>query len=559
MIQYSTQGEVLSTRVFWQRLVLYYFLMQSDEKDVQGAWGPLRSGLFRALWLTNVVSLVGSWMHDVGASWLMTSLAPSPFMVAMVQTATTLPFCLLALPAGALADMIDRRRLLIVTQIWMLVASVLLGVLTILGLTSPVVLLLFTFLLSLGASINLPAWQAVIPEMVPREQLPAAVTLNSVAFNIARCLGPALGGFVVGMVGPGFTFLLNGVSYTGVVAVLKRWKREVKDHTLPEERLIGAMRIGVRYVRNAPEVRSVLVHAGLFSVFGVSLWAFLPIVARQYLGLSSLGYGMLFGLFGTGGILGATLLQRLRDTFSLNTLVAASTILFAATILSLGYAHSVPVLAFAMVVGGAAWLILLSILNTVVQAVIPAWVRGRVLSVYMLVFFGGMAGGSAFWGSLAHAVGIPGALAISAACLVLQIPVTFVYKLSTGKGLDLRPSLHWPSPLAEGVPEPEEGPVLVVVEYRIDPARAKEFTEAMGGLKAIRLRDGAIRWNLFRNLPGQGTYIESFITESWAEHMRQHDRFTVSDREIEKKAFSFHIGSRPPKVMHFIAEPVRRR
>jgi MFS family permease len=527
-------------------------------QTLSSVWSPLRQPVFRAFWCANVVSLVGTWMHDVGAAWLMTSLAPSPFMVAMVQTATTLPLCLLAIPAGALADILDRRRLLLITQWWMLAASAVLGALTVLGATTPVVLLIFTFVLGVGGSLNMPVWQAALPELVPRELLPPAVTLNSVGFNIARVLGPALGGFVVGMIGPGFTFLLRSISYFGVIGVLKSWKRERREQTLPEERMIGAMRTGLRYVKNASEVRGVLVHVGFFSVFGCSLWAFLPVVARQLMHLSALGYGVLMGLFGAGGLLAAMFMPRLREVFSLNTLVAAGSIVFAGTMASLGYIRSLPVTGCAMVLSGMSWLVVLSILNTEIQTVIPSWVRGRVVSVYMLVLFGAMAGGSAFWGSVALTIGVPATLGISAVCLVVQTAITWRHRLSSREDLDLTPSRHRPrSGLAEE-PELYGGPVLVVNEYRIDPARAEEFTEAMSSLKKIRLRDGAIRWNLFRDLSDQGSYNESFVTESWAEHLRQHERFTVSDREALDKAHSFHIGGGRPEAKHFIAEAVRK-
>lgn len=505
-----------------------------------------------------MVSLVGAWAHDVAAAWLMTSLAPSPFMVAMVQTATTLPFCLLALPAGALADILDKRRLLLVTQTFMLIASAVLGVMTIVGLTTPMILLVFTFLLGLGGALNLPVWQAVIPELVPREELPSAVTLNSVGFNLARVAGPAIGGLVAGAVGPGVAFLLRSVSYGGIIRVVKRWKREVEEKTLPEERLIGAVQNGIRYVKNAPEVKAVLVHVGLFSFFGCSLWAFLPIVAREYLGLSALGYGMLFGLFGIGGISAAVILPRLQGAFSLNLLVAVNTIIFAAVIAALGYVHRIPLIACAVFLGGMAWLILLSILNTAIQAVIPSWVRGRVLSVYLLVFFGGLAGGSALWGSVAHTIGIPATLAVTSFGLLAQMAISYRHRLSRGEHLDLRPSDHWPSAGVAEEPELDEGPVLIIVEYEIDPSRAEDFGDAMRELRKVRLRGGAIHWNLFRSLTEPGTYVESFVTVSWAEHRRQHERWTVSDREAQSRVSAFLLKGGTPKAKHFIVQPIRR-
>jgi predicted MFS family arabinose efflux permease len=518
------------------------------------AWNPLKQAFFRTLWIANVASLVGTWMHEVGAAWLMTSLAPSPFMVAMVMTANTLPFFLLALPSGALADILDRRRLLLFAQVWMLCVSACLGMITVVGFTTPLILLTFTFFLSLGAAINAPVWQAIIPELVQRNDLPAAVTLGSIGFNIARVAGPALGGVVVAAFGSGATFLLNGASFLGVIIVLKRWRRVHKENILPEERLISAMRTGIRYVRNAPQVRMVLVHCLFFSFFSSILWAFLPIIARRDLGLSSLGYGALMGLFGAGGLSGAPLLHWLRRRVSLNLLVAVTTNLFGLSLLSLAFVRSMILVGIAMIAAGVAWLIVLSVFNMVIQAVIPAWVRGRVMSVYLLVFFAGMAAGSALCGTTATWIGIPAAMTIMSSCLIIGSFFAWRFRLTSGEELDLTPSQLRQSSAASNEPEMDQGPVLVTVEYHIDPLQAKEFARAMKPLKMIRRRDGAIKWNLFHNVSDAGHYVESFIIESWGEHLRQHERMTVSDREILDHAVSFHIGPERQSVEHFIAE-----
>ncbi len=522
-------------------------------------WSPLARPLFRALWTANVASLIGTWMHDVGAAWLMTSLSSKPFMVAMVQTATTLPFCLLSLPAGAVADMIDRRRLLIGTQAWMLAAAGTLGIITVTGNTTPAILLFFTFAMSLGAALNGPAWQAVIPEIVAREELAPAVTLGSVAFNIARACGPALGGLIVGIAGPGAAFLLNGLSFLGVIIVLKRWKRLPEETTLPAERFAGAVRTGIRYVRNAPEVMPVLIHTAIFTVFGTSLWAFLPIVARQVLHLPAFGLGILFGLFGAGGLIGAAVLPRIRRKTQLNRLIFLATIGYSLCLSVIGFGRSIVPVAAALLAAGFAWLIILSSLVAAIQGVSPSWVRGRVLSVHMLVFFGAMAGGSALWGAVAQVIGVPFTLGINALFLVIGAAVALPYQISSGEHLDLRPAQRWPQTSEGREPDMEAGPVLVVVEYDVDPETEARFVEAMGSLKTIRRRDGAIRWNLFRNLTEQGRFIESFIVESWLEHLRQHERFTVSDREVEEMVNRFLREGGGPRVMHFISEKVRQK
>jgi len=495
-------------------------------------------------------------MHEVGTAWLMTSLTMSPFTVSLIQTATTLPIFLVALPAGALADIVDRRRLLIFTQVWMLMAALGLGIATLAGSVSPIVLLFFVFVLSLGAAINGPAWQSVIPELVSREEMASAVTLGSVCFNIARAIGPALGGFVVSLVGPGFTFLLNAISFCGVVVVLKRWRRVPQESTLPAERLIGAMRTGLRYVRNAPPVKSVLIHTLIFSVFTCALWAFLPIVAREYLLLSAVGYGMLLGFFGGGALVGAYLLPKIRSRFSLNNIVAGTTILMAFTIAGLATVRSFIIILGILAAGGMAWLILISVFSIAVQAVIPSWVRGRVLSVFMLVFFGGFAGGSMLWGALAVWIGIPHTLLGVAVLLLMGIVLTQKYKLPTGEDLDLTPVQQLPSYLAEKGITNEERPVLVVIDRKIDQGEEANFLETVRPLKMLRLRDGAIRWNLFRDVTDPSHFIESFIVESWIEYLRQHERSTVSDREIEERVDAFHISDVPPETHHYIAEQI---
>jgi len=530
--------------------------VESSKITAKSAWSPLYQPFFRALWIANLVSLTGTWMHEVGTAWLMTSLTMSPFTVSLVQTATTLPIFFVALPAGALADIVDRRRLLLFTQMWMLLAALGLGITTLAGFVSPSVLLFFVFVLSLGAAINGPAWQSIIPELVSREEMPSAVTLGSVGFNIARAIGPALGGFVVSLVGPGFTFLLNAVSFCGVVIVLKRWHRVPQESTLPAERLIGAMRTGLRYVRNAPMVQAVLVHTLIFSVFTCALWAFLPIVAREYLQLSSVGYGMLLGFFGSGALVGAYLIPKIKSKFSLNNIVAGTTMLMALTIAGLATVRSFIVILAIMAAGGMAWLILISVFSIAVQAVIPSWVRGRVLSVFMLVFFGGFAGGSMLWGALAVVAGIPYTLVGVAILLLIGIVLTQKYKLPTGEDLDLTPVQQLPSHLTTKGITNEERPVLVVIDRKIDRGQEADFLEAVRPLKMLRLRDGAIRWNLFRDITDPSHFIESFIIESWIEYLRQHERSTVSDQEIEERVDAFHVGDMPSETHHYIAEQI---
>ncbi|HYX27682.1 MAG TPA: MFS transporter, partial [Pyrinomonadaceae bacterium] len=463
------------------------------------AWSPLRQSVFRALWIASVVSNIGSWMQDVGESWLMTSLTFSPVLVALVETFGSLPVVLAALPAGALADIVDRRRLLIVMQVWMGFVAVVMGAMAVTGRMSPGRLLTLTFLLGIGSAVSNPAWQAITPDLVPADDLPAALSLSGVAVNIARAIGPAIGGFIVAASGPWAVFFLNAVSFLAVFLVVYRWQPAPRTSKLPPEEIIGAMRAGTRYLRHSPELQTVLVRCGLFIICASSLWALLPQQARRGLGLSSFGYGVLLGCLGSGAILGAWLLPRLRERLAINQLVLGGTILFALAAVALAYVRSFPLLAVALVIGGVAWILVLSSLNVSAQTATPPWVRARVMAVYLLVFTGGLAVGSAVWGFVAARLGISSALLISAIGLVVGLTTIWRYRLSVKKNASLAPSLHWPEPVMLIDTEPAEGPAITSVEYRIDPENAEEFLQAMKEMRQIRLRDGAIRWNVLRD------------------------------------------------------------
>jgi MFS family permease len=519
----------------------------------------LRLSLFRALWLAAVASNVGTWMHNVGAEWLMTTLAPTPIMVALMQTAENSPTFLLALPGGALADIVDRRRLLIFTQTWMLVAAIALGTLTLAGWTTPWVLLALTFMLGLGAALNAPAWQAIVPELVPRAELPVAVSLNSVAFNIARAVGPALGGLLVAAIGSWAVFFLNSLSFVGVIYVLYRWRRDDVESISPTERVLGAMRAGLRYTRHAPELRAVLVRTVVFVSCASALWALLPLLASRELGMGALGYGVLLGGLGAGAIVGAFVMQKARRALSTDALVGCGALLFALATAAVAYFQSFALLCVAMLFGGVAWMTTMSCFNIGVQTVVPEWVRARALSVYLLSFFGTMAAGSAVWGLVAERAGVPLALLCAACGLVVGLAAALLFPLRAGERLDLNPSLHWSEPNFVSEIQPEQGPVLVTVEYLIDPERADEFAEAMRDFERILRRDGATRWGLFADPARPGRYLETFLVESWAEHLRQHARVTNEDRAVNERVRSFHLGDAPPVVTHLIAEDTSRR
>ena len=400
------------------------------------AWEPLREPLFRSLWIAAVISYTGTWMQNVGAGWLMTELSTSPLMVSLVQAAATIPVFLVVLPAGALADMVDRRRLLLFTQSWMIVAAAALGVLTLLHAVNPWVLLVFTFFMGFGAVMNDPAWQAITPEVISPARHASAVALNSAGFNVARAVGPALGGIVVAAAGSGWSFLLNAASFFGVVFFLYRWKR-APHQPIPTRGLRDAVLEGFRYVRGAPQVRSVLIRTGAFSVGAASLLALLPVVCQPH---GAQGYGFLLTCFGLGALCGAALLPRLKLRYSVDGLVAGATVVFAAMTFAAGQVHIFEWLCLVLFTAGAAWIGILACFNVVAQTMCPSWMRARALSMYLLVLQGGMALGSALWGELAARQGVPAALAWSALAMIVGLSSIRRHRL-TGAELDLAPAV----------------------------------------------------------------------------------------------------------------------
>ena len=522
-----------------------------DSKASGSALAPLANATFRALWIATIASNVGTWVQDVGESWLMTTLSSSPMMVALVDAAANLPLFLLALPAGALADVVDRRRLLLVTQTWMTCTAAGLALSTTFGLTNQWTLLLFSLALGFGAAMNAPAWQATTPELVSRDELPAALTLNSAAINVSRAIGPAIGGLLVAASGPAAAFWLNAVSFIGVLIVLARWKRSSPKSRLPSEHMLGAMRAGVRYVRHLRSFRAVLVRAGLFLICGSAISAILPVFARTTMRMSSGGYGVLLGCMGVGALVGAVLIPRLRRNISTEKLVAAATVTFAAVLATLALVRIVPLLYFAMFVGGIAWLTLLSSFNIAAQSAVAEWVRARALSVYLLVFAGALTGGSVLWGALATRLGIPAAFLCAAGGLLVGMLAAVRFRLPTAT-LDLTPSLHWPEPVLSLETEGDRGPVLVLVEYEIDPAQRAAFVDAIHELRAVRLRDGALGWTLYQDAAAPRRCVEAFTLDTWAEHLRQHARVSVADRALEDSVRAFHTGTEPPLVTHLV-------
>ncbi len=392
----------------------------------QSAWAPLREPLFRSLWIAAVVCYTGRWILSVASGWLMTGLTLSPLMVSLVQAASTLPAFLVLLPAGALADMLDRRRFLLVMQSWMVVAAAVLGILTLLHMMTPWILLLFTFLIGFGAVMNDPAWQAITPEVVSQENFAAAVALNSAGYNVGRAIGPAIGGIIIAAAGTGSAFLINAVSIFGVIFFLYRWKRRPHVAPEPRERVMRAMRTGFEYVRHSHEVKAVLVRTAVFSFSASALLAMLPLVARPF---GSIGYGAMLGFFGAGALGGAIALPALRRMASVNTLVVIATVLYALVTLLSGRLQWFPVLCAVLWAGGVAWIVIVASLNVSAQTMSPAWLRARTLSIYLLVLQGGMAAGSAVWGEVGERWGIPAAMLVAAVGLVAGLATMRHFRL----------------------------------------------------------------------------------------------------------------------------------
>ncbi len=520
---------------------------------------PLKSTLFRNLWIASTISNLGGWMQDTAGTWLMTVLTTSPLLIALMQTAASLPVVLLGLLAGATADIFDRRRLLLFWQAWMLTAVAILSLLTFLNIISPWVLLSLTFLLSIGTAMNSPAWQAIVPELVSRDELPEAVSLNSAGFNLARALGPALGGlavaaFVHAHTGAAWTFLLNSLSFVGVILVLYQWKRRpLFKSALPAERIYGSMRAGLRYIQYSPTLKAALARSLVFTIFVSAVWALLAVVAARDLHHGALGYGILNGSMGLGAVIGATSLPRVRQKLSADAIIAISSAVFAVTLLVLAFVHYVLIIIPVLLCAGFCWTSTMSTLNLAVQLSAPEWVHARTLGIYQMVFSGGMAIGSVFWGLLAEHLSTPISLTVAAGGLLITLPFSNRLHVLRGQLPDLTPvRSEVVVPQLAMEPEMSDGPVRILIDFFIDVEHYNTFVHAIHQLKDIRLRDGAMRWGIFQDVQDPCHLTETFVMESWIDYLRQNERFTESDLIIHDRVFGLHSGSEPPRVTHTI-------
>jgi MFS family permease len=529
--------------------------MASDESPrtaTTGTWTPLTQPTFRGFWLAVVVSNIGTWIHDVAAAWVMAEQTGSAFMVAAVQAATTLPMVLLAILAGTLADIVDRRRFLMLAQLWMVLVASTLALVAHFGMLTPWTLVALTFALGVGAAMAMPAQQATTPELVPRPMLGSAVALVSLGVNVARSIGPALGGLIVAQAGIAWAFGLNALSFVAMLIVLLRWRREPNQSALPPESFGIALRAGLRYATQASTLQAVLVKAALFFFFASALTALLPIVVQRDLQASAGTYGLLLGCIGVGAIGGAMLLPRLRARVGPDRLVLAATLAYAGCMVGLALISSLPALYVVALVNGFAWITVLSALQIAAQTAVPAWVRARALSLYIVVFSAGMAVGSLVWGGLAQRLTSSYALLIAAACAVIASLVSLRFHLGDVASADVMPSSHWPEPMVASEVTVDRGPVMVTVEYQVDRGNRGAFLAAMQVLGQSRRRDGAVQWGVMEDTTAPGTYLEYFLVTSWLEHLRQHERVTGREKQLQETIRSFQIGNAAPRVRHFV-------
>ncbi len=516
------------------------------------AWAPFRNRLFALIWTATVVSNIGGWMYNVASGWLMTSLDPDPLIVSLVQVANNLPMFLFAIPAGALADIVDRRRLLIFGEAAITITSTAFAVLVWLHLMTPLSLLLFSFIVTVGSAITAPGWQAVVPQLVSKADLPAAVAANSVGINVSRAVGPAIGGILVGAMGIAAPFWLNAFSNVGVIAALIWWHPPRRSRTpLPPESFGSAIRTGLRHARYNRHLSATLIRAIAFFGFASAYWALLPLVARSQIAGGPALYGILLGIIGASAVAGAFLLRSLRARWGADRLLSIATLATSIATGLFALAHDSATAVAASLIAGASWIAAVSSLNVSAQDALPEWVRGRGIAVYVTVMFGALTIGSAIWGELAALIGLPGALLLAAAGAMTAIPLTWRWKLHTGATVDLSPSMHWPAPITSHAIEPDRGPVLVTVEYRIDPKNREPFLHALAASARERRRDGAYDWGIFEDPAQDGRFIETFLTDSWLEHLRQHERVTKADRLLEQVVRRFQIGE-GPKTTHWV-------
>jgi MFS family permease len=530
--------------------------MTNREAEVKqsAAWAPLRNRIYRALFIAQLVSNIGLWMQTVGAQWFLVEHHGGATVVALVQTASLLPTLFLALPAGGLADLLDRRRLLIVVSAYTAVMAGLTTTLAFTDVLTPSLLLAMTFLLGCGSALSAPAWQAIQPELVPKEQIPAASALGSVTVNAARAVGPAIGGVVVAAAGPAAVFAINTATFLAIIGALVWWRRPADVRSVDREHLGRSIVTGMHYVQSAPIVRRIMLRSAFFAFPASALWALLPLASSRRLHFGASGYGLVLGLLGVGAVAGVALYPRLRKTLSANEVLAVSAVAYALGVVAVALLPLYAVLPL-LLVSGAAWIGTLTTLNAAIQLSLAHWVRARGMSLYLLVFMGTQAVGSFVWGLAASYVGLAAALLISAAMLgATAASITLLpLRQSTGT-LPRGVSTAWPTPVVVFGPEPDDGPVIVVKTYRVEPETAADFERAMVAVGRARRRTGGYSWGLFRDGSDPQLRVERFTVPSWSEFQRQHaERWTDSDHDLMSVALSYTESGATETEQHLFA------
>lgn len=521
------------------------------------AWAPLSQPVFRMLWVTWLTANVCMWMNDVAAAWLMTSLTTSPAMVALVQTASTLPVFLLGLPSGALADILDRRRYFMFTQFWVAAVALVMCATLLANAMSAPLLLVLTFANGIGMAMRWPVFAAIVPELVPRAQLPAALALNGIAMNASRIAGPILAGAILAGLGSAYVFVLNAVLSVVAGFVIMHWKRERKVSALPAERFLGAIRVGFQYVQQSTRMHAVLLRVAVFFLQSTAVLALLPLVARRLHGGDAGTFTLLLASMGLGAIVAAASMQRLRQMMEIDHILRNGSIVQAVAAVGVVFAPNLYLAAIGMVICGMAWISVANTLTVSAQLALPDWVRARGMSIYQMALMGGAAAGAALWGQVATHTSVRTSVISASVAGLLALWALRRFRVGGGAEEDLTPIQPWKSPVASRPIDPNDGPVMVTIEYRIDPLRAAEFRAVMEESRRARLRFGALSWELFRDTSDPGRFFEYFVDESWVEHLRRFDRVTASDVSLRERRLSFHIGEQPPVVTRSIAESLR--
>jgi MFS family permease len=526
---------------------------QRAEKRKRWAWAPFRHRIFRALWIAQFVGNLGTYAQTVGAQWLMGDLGGSAFEVALIQTASSLPVFLLVIPAGALGDIVDRRRLLIFGQAIALAAAAALAVMTLTDVVTPALLLALTALLAIGSSLSLPTFRAVQPELVPRDEVPDAAVLNGVSSNLARTIGPAAGGLLIASIGSEANFGLNALSFAAVIAVLIAWRRPRDERAVEPEQLLDAIVAGARYARNSPPYLTLLVRTLVFLLSASALWSLLPVLARGPLELGPTGYGITLGAVGVGAVLGTTVVPELRTRYGTNLAVAFGSSLFGAGLVIAGLV-GVPAIAIAALAAvGFGWINVTSNLNSTAQLLLPNWTRARGLAFMTIAYQGAYVAGSLLFGAVSEWANVQTAFALAGAGAIAGA-IAGLRPLTLPDLPDVSPVRYWPDPDLATEPEPRAGPVLVIVEWRIDLERGTEFAEAMQPVGRARRQTGATHWGLFQDADDPALFLETFTVANWSEHLRQHlERGIESDKELEAGARAFLTDGHEPRARHLLS------